>query len=509
MSRQPKLTIHRPAYEPFIARHFPAWYEQRERARVSAAVASFQGGIATRTSESFDDARGYRFGSATDRAEIGTARGRAYQAYRNNPVARALIQTETDNVIGDGLNYQPTTDSEEWNREAKDRYYEWLNVASVRGGDIHSGCELQRLLWNRSRVAGDIGWILVARDADSRVQVVPAENIRTPDNLWSDPAVNDGIRYDEQGKPLQFYVYATTEQTGKRTFTPVDARDFVYLHHMEDPQQARGETAYMTVFEHLSQLSKYIDGVALAAWMATVMGIVFKQNNAAKQLAALPTLTNSQGDQQKAITFENGMVKYIGTDEDVVQVQASQPMQQTPDFIKAMMRQIGQPFDMPLEVLARDMSTCNFASARIGLLPFYRACRIKAARFGTRWSRTIQWWLSREAHRSPDDPKRWKTAFPEDFWKHDLLVNAWDYTDPVSEAQADLLQIDMGTKSHQMVITERGRDGQQILKDRTEWQDKTADLPAVHSTMTRDPAPEPVTPAAPAAPPTKDTSNAQ
>jgi hypothetical protein len=61
-------------------------------------------------------------------------------------------------------------------------------------------------------------------------------------------------------------------------------------------------------------------------------------------------------------------------------------MQQTPEFIRTMFRMLGQPFDMPLEVIAKDMSTCNFASARIGLLPFYRTCRVKAARFGSRWS---------------------------------------------------------------------------------------------------------------------------
>jgi hypothetical protein len=126
----------------------------------------------------------------------------------------------------------------------------------------------------------------------------------------------------------------------------------------------------------MAHLDRYVDGVSLAAWMATVMGIIFKQNNAGRQLAALPTLANSQGVQQKAITFERGMVKYIGTDEDVAQVQASQPMQQTPEFIRTMYRMLGQPFDMPLEIIAKDMSTCNFASARIGLLPFYRTCRI-------------------------------------------------------------------------------------------------------------------------------------
>lgn len=455
---------------------------------MSAILASYRGGVATRTSEAWTPSQGFRFGSTQDRQRQTNARDRALQAYRNNPIARSLVQTETDNVIGDGLNYQPTSSSVEWNKEAEQRYYEWLEVASVRG-DLATGCELQRMLWEQSRVAGDVGWILVSRGLDSKIQVVPSENIVTPDKQISDKTIYEGIKFDSFGAPVEFYVLENDERSSGRKFATVAARDFVFLAHMIDPNQARGQTAFLTIFDLLAHLDRYIDGVSLAAWMATVMGIIFKQNNAAKQQSLLGSLTNSQGNQQKAITFENGMVKYIGTDEDVAQVQASQPMQQTPEFIRTMFRMLGQPFDMPLEVIAKDMSTCNFASARIGLLPFYRTCRIKAARFGSRWSRTIRWWLSRERQRPDGDPKKWKTAFPEDYWNHDLLPNAWDYTDPVSEAQADQLQIDMLTKSPQMVISERGNNMEKILRERREWDEKTSELPQTRSSMTRDPTP--------------------
>lgn len=468
---------------------FPGWGARRMMAR--QALNSFQGGVPTRTSESWGTSQGFRFGNSQERMQQLNQRDRAYQAYRNNPVARTLVNTETDNVIGDGLNYQPQSDSPEWNREAEDRYYEWLEVCSVRGHDIISGCELQRLLWQRSRVAGDIGWVLVARGAESRVQIIPSENIATPDGMYGEADVYDGIRYDQYGAPVTYYVLSTDERDARRKFEAVTARDFVFLPHMTEPGQARGESCFNSVFDLLSHLDRYVDGVSLAAWMATVFGIIFKEQTASRQLGNLPYLTNSQGNAQRAITLENGQVKYMAPEGEVVQVDAKQPMAQTDAFIRAMFRMIGQPFDMPLEVLAKDMSTVNFASARIGLLPFYRSCRIKAARFGSRWSRTINWWLSRERQRAEDDPKRWRSAWPARYFAHELAVNAWDYTDPVSESQADLLQIDVGTKTHQMVIAERGRNAERILRERREWVEKTDGLPEVRSTMTRDPAPPP------------------
>lgn len=474
-------------FEKLIEAISPQWAANRIIAR--EFVNSYKGGVPTRTSERWPRAEGFRFNTSGERQQILDARSRAYQAYKNNPIARSLLLTETDNVIGDGLNFQPTTDDPEWNKEAEDRYYQWLENCSVRGGDILTGCELQRLLWTNSRIAGDVGWILVADGDDSRVQVIPSENICTPDGSYADKTIYDGIKFDSFSRPVEFSVLYYDEFS-KRQFKQVPARDFVFLPHMSLPDQARGDSCYITIFDLLAHLDRYVDGVSLAAWMATVMGIVFKQNNAGKQLGQLPSLTNSQGQQQKAITFENGMVKYIGTDEEVAQVQAQQPMQQTPEFIRTMFRMLGQPFDMPLEVIAKDMSTCNFASARIGLIPFQNSCKIKSAKFGSRWSRTIRWWLSREKNRRADDPKAWKNEFPHNYWAHELLPNAFDYTDPVSEAQSDLLQIDMQTKSPQMVIAERGHSAEKILRELEEWKQKTSGLSQVRSTMTRDPAPE-------------------
>jgi capsid protein len=471
-----------------ITATFPEWGARRMLAR--GFMNSLKSGLSTRLSEGFSTADGFRFGTSSERMENLTTRNRAYQAYDNNPVARTLVQTETDNVIGDGLNYQPSSSSEEWNREAKDRYYAWLEECSVRGPDVETGCEIQRSAWAYSRVAGDLGWVLASFGPESRVQLVRAENISTPDGKYSDKTIYDGIKFNELGQPVTFYVLSHDEY-GKRDWKPIPARDFVWLPHMTKPGQARPPSCYSTIFDLLSHLDRYIDGVSLAAWMATVMGIVFKQNNPGRALSQLGTATNSQGNLQKAMTFENGMVKYIGTDEEVAQVQATQPMQQTPEFIRTMMRQIGNPFDMPLEVFAKDMSNCNFASARIGLLPYYRSCRIKAGRFASRWSRTIRWWLSRERLRAQDDPRKWVTAFPPDYWSHDLMPNEWDYTDPVSEVQSDMLQCDAGFKSPPMVMTERGRDAQLITQQRRDWLTMTKGLPQTYSTMSRDPAPEP------------------
>jgi hypothetical protein len=58
---------------------------------------------------------------------------------------------------------------------------------------------------------------------------------------------------------------------------------------MTKPGQATPPSCYTTIFDLLAHLDRYVDGVSLAAWMATVFGIIFKQNNASKQIMGLPT----------------------------------------------------------------------------------------------------------------------------------------------------------------------------------------------------------------------------
>jgi capsid protein len=184
------------------------------------------------------------------------------------------------------------------------------------------------------------------------------------------------------------------------------------------------------------------------------------------------------------------MLKYVGKDSDVVQVQAQQPMNQTPDFIRVMCRMIGLPFDMPLELVLKDVSQVNFSSARVGLIGYYRACRSRQRAFISRClSRIYRWWISREAKKQALGlPDSFTIRIPDDSWNHAFAPVGWDYTDPVSEAQADLLQIDMGIKTQRMACEERGRDWEEIQAQRSveRMARKLNELPEVGSQMTRD-----------------------
>jgi lambda family phage portal protein len=485
-----------PFYESFLQRNFPAWGASRAAARAAQSAsnvrASYSDGVSTRVSETFAQRLPLSMQSQSDRWSLRWMRDRSRKAYRGNPIARGLVNTETDNVVSHGMSLQAQTDSEEFNDEAEEKFEAWLQTADIRG--MLDGPQLQRSAWKESRVDGDGLIVLVSRGngeaATSKLQYIRGDLICSRDGQQS-ASLLDGVEIDSFGRPIAFHVLYQNEY-GKRDWTRIDAADAVYICHATEAYDVRGSPCYATVFDLLNNLEQYVDGVALAAWMATVFGVIIKDESAAKQVSALNTTTNSQGQQQKVITFENGQVKFMGEKGQVMQVDAKQPMQQTPDFVRMMLRLIGVPFDMPLELVLKDVSQSNLSSLRGGIQAFQRACKAKQCVYAgpNQWGKIYRWWVSREVKL-----QRFTTKAPANFFAHEWMFHGWQFTDPVTDVQAALLEVDAGFNTRKNVMEMLGRDPKAITKQLAAEKEERDELELadVASNLTRDrtePAPE-------------------
>lgn len=478
----------------------PQWAAGRYAARAQIQMArgvpeaSFRGAVHTRSSVPWGIDQTFRGGRAEDRRDLGSMRDRARRIYDDNVIGGGLLDAETDNVVSDGFSLQMLTSDAAFNAEAEERFYKWLDKADVEG--LSTGADLFRDSWREPRKDGDGGYILQRRGGYPYLQYIPGDLIQNPWGLSNKDRgkfdfknTYDGVECDLAGKPIRFWV-ADKDETGKNTFTPIDARDFVYLAPKRKKMSVRGSTVYRRIFRELDQLDAYPDAVTKAAIMSAIFGLVEKRRNPAAVLGQLGTTTSSEGTQQKAVTYENGMVKVIGTDESVVTVQATQPMQQAPEWVRTMVRLACLAFDMPIEIGMRDLSQVNFSGGRIGLNGFYRSCRVKMDWLKSRcWNRIVFWWLSIEKQRQDlgfDDA--FKAKFPAEYGRFELHGREWDLNDPLADAQSDLLEISMGIQSTQGACEKRGRDYMKLRRDRITQitADRTGGVPVVLSNVTRD-----------------------
>jgi len=471
----------------------PGYAASRYMARATLAVAdksmSYGGAVSNRTSPNWTTSTSYRGGSSSDRRSLSVMCNRGRRIYRENVIGRSLLVTETDNVMSDGFSLQMRTDDEAFNDEAEKRFYEWLDRADITGKLC--GSDLFRTSWLEPRKDGDGGFILIKRGGKPYLQYISRDLITNPYTVATGRNFFDGVECDDAGKPIRFWI-RDIDEWGTDVITPIAARDFVYIAHLDEPNAVRGATVYGPIFNELDNLDGYKEAVIIAARMGAIFGLIEKRKSPSSVTSGLPNLTNSQGESQKAITYENGMMKVIGPEDAVMQVQASQPMQQTPEFIRAMMRIIGLAFDMPLEIAVKDLSQVNFSGARVGLIGFYRSCRVKQDKIkSVCWNRIVRWWLSVEKQRQDlGFEDAFVNKFPDRYW--DFLLNGreWAYNSPTEEASAALLEISMGIKSPQMACEERGRDWLETQRQIKAARDSNAELkiPNVLSSSTRDEA---------------------
>lgn len=456
--------------------------------------ASFRGSVASRLDRPWSANNGITTQSPTERLALTNMRDRAREVDRLNPIGHGMLNRLVDNVIGDGMSLQARTvlpdgnPNHDFNKEVEDRWARWWGDSPESRG-LLTGAEVERITYREIERDGDVGWILADQGGRSRIQVIRADQIQTPaDKKYQDPKTRgqifDGVECNAAGRPIAFHLVEGNE-FGNRKWTRIDADNFVYLPRLKRANQVRGETCFAQVFGLLDQIDGYIDATIIAARMAAVFGLIFKESNAGSSMLRLPNTTNSQGVQQKAVTLENGSVKFIGAGDEVVQVQASQPMQQTPDFIRAMLRLIGLPMDMPLELVLFDFSQVNFSSARASLLQFYRAMRPRQKWFATKaMSRVYRWWLSREVAKGG-----FSADVPPDYWSHEFVPRGWQWVDPVKELQAAMLAIDAGLDSRQRIAKSLGHDADEIRAEQVADMQarKLAGLPELRSSLTRDP----------------------
>lgn len=457
----------------------PKW--AMERAALRSYSASLQNGVANRLDRGWVSSSPTTVQTQFERTRLFNMRDRARTADADNPIAHGILNRLVDNVVGKGFTLRATSSNADFNREVEERFYWQSDTFDIRG--LMSWPDLQRDAYRSYERDGDFGTALVNDRGLSRLQPVSSHQIETPDTkqaAGTPQRMFDGVECDTVGRPVRFWV-RTQDEYGKRQFAPVQARDFVFLSRIKRTNQVRGETCLAQIFPYLEQLDGYVDAVVVAARMAAVFGLIFKDSPA--KYAAGPTVMNSQGQQQMVVTLENGQIKLVGKEGSVQQVDAKQPMNQTPDFIRMMLRLIGLPVDMPLELTLMDFSQTNYASARGSLLQFYRAMGARQEFFKRVYlSRVFRWWIAREINAGT-----FSTPAPEDYLSHDWIAHGWQWVDPVKELQAALLEADMGVNSLTNIAASQGRDFMDTLAERAAEMAaiRTAQLPAAFSTMTR------------------------
>lgn len=417
-------------------------------------------------------------------------RSRSRDLARNIPIASGAIATGATNVIGDGLQLQAAIDHEALGISAeradameREQEREWaLFCRTCDFTSVQHFNEMQELGYRGSDESGDIFFVRRFRKDPgdvygTKLQIVEADRVSNPDRKADSRTLAGGIEVNGDGVHVAYHVTdrhpgdiagATPLKWERIAARTGDGKKLVlHLYKRLRPDQTRGVPYLAPVIALLKQLGDYTDAEVRAA-VVSAMYTVFVKSSADGAGTAIP------GEKDGALAenelkLGSGAVLSLRANEDVTFADPSRPNEKFDPFVLSVLRQIGVGLELPFELLVKHF-TASYSASRAALEMAWQFFRKRRAWVAGRLCHPAYEWMMEEAVASG---RLNRPGFFEDpILRYAYLGGSWIgpariSLDPLKEANADKLDIELRTKTREQICLERTGG---------EWQSKTTQL---------------------------------
>jgi lambda family phage portal protein len=353
-------------------------------------------------------------------------RSRSRDLARNSPVALGALNTMVTNVIGTGLSLQCHLEPEAlgltqdqvsaWQTKTQRLFRIWAESTDCDATRTQSFYELQSLAFRSLLESGDVFALMPNLQRQGRdhlaVQLIEADRISNPDNGIDSGKLIGGIRQDDWGAPVTYYVCnrhpGAFLATDAPKWQPVPAfgantgrRNILHLFERRRPGQSRGIPYLAPVIEPLKQLARYTDAELQAAVVAGAFAVFIKMDPNAFQdifddTGRTQYLASSMGwNGSYPVGGMEGPGKAVNLlpGESIEASNPGRPNAEFDPFVQAILRQIGVALELPFEVLIKHFQS-SYSAARAALLDAWRLFRTRREIFSTQFCQPIyEEWL--------------------------------------------------------------------------------------------------------------------
>lgn len=429
----------------------------------------------------------------------GTLVQRSRSLFMGSAIARGAINTNSVNVVGEGLKLKPRIDykllgitkeqAREWESRTKKEFLIWAESKHCDTLKLNNFYELQQLAFCSWLLNGD-GFCILEQDKISnfmpyalRLHLIESDRVYNPTNSRAnydgilnktnaakkpDNQVISGIEVDKKGAVLAYYVsshyrgttvkdakFTRIEAFGKKTGNP----NILHLMVAERCEQYRGVPYIAPVIEELKQISRFTEAELVAAVVQSFYTVFIKQNgNRADNPFGEQIQEYERIDDIDPSTYEMGAgtVNVLGVDEDVVFADSKRPSQAFDGFVFAIIKQIGTALNIPGEVLLKTFNS-SYSASRAALLEAWKAFRMKRHWFVNDFCKPVyDLWLSEAIARG-------RVKAPG-YFTNPLIAKAWQgaewigpapgQIDPVKEVNAAKLRVENGFSTREREANE-------------------------------------------------------
>lgn len=427
---------------------------------------------------------------------------------RNNGIASGANQTLKDNIIGSILRLNAKPD---FNLLGEDREWaaEWAKTteAEFRTWAETSECDAGRTMTLLGLTTQALGGALLNGEGlglpvwlprngsrwGTRISMVESDRLATPPGMESKKGMRGGIEIDKYGAPLAYWLnknhpgdkysmlYSTPDQWERiPAFTRWGRRRVLHLHEKERTGQSRGKPIIASVMREFQMLGKFTTTELQAAIANSLIAAFIESDldadSSAQLFGADPGDTWKEGIKEYRAPLKGGAVIPLPPGAKLSSHNPGRPNTAFDGFMTSVLRHMAVGYNIPYELFMKDFSKTNYSSARAALLEAWRYFLGQRRRLIEYWLNPIyELWLEEAINMGRiEAPGFYENRYAYAKCRWTFAGRGW--VDPVKEANAAKLRLDIGLSTLENECAEQGQDWEEVLEQRAREMAKMKEL---------------------------------
>lgn len=453
---------------------------------------------------------GLRFAGTTHGSDWNTITGRARDLDENNGWINGGLDRRVESVIGVNIRLSAQPAHELLNRDY-DWRMNWTGDVQARfkvwANDIDRRCDARQKL--AFGPMAKLSYLTYSRDGDiaaeirdnqrglrntTNILLVEPERISTPPERVHEegPLLRNGVRMDENGAPLGYYVRSghpndpnPSFQMQRWDYIPARGRTgrakFLHVYSPRRVEQNRGISRLAEVMLPAKMLDRVDRAEVNAALKSAMFSLFIRSPGTTEDLegALAPTADDTTVDpwieaylayrSQRPVMIDGATVTHLLPDENVEVPEATRPNANYPDFARFVLQKVAGSLGISYPQLSQDWVGINYSSARALLNELWRSF-MEDRHFFTQAFLTPIYAAWLEVEVANGDVK--VPGGPANFYRQKTAICMAEWigpgrgsVDPQKEANANNLDTAAGRKSTVECILENGRDPIDVMSE--------------------------------------------
>ena len=383
---------------------------------------------------------------------------------RQSGLFSGILNRALDNIFGANFDFIPTTGDIELNKTVKAYITERMKPANCDAAGLKDFAEMAKTslrgVWND-------GDSLLAKRPNGTLLAFEADQIETPHTKYDATQARMvlGVELDEFNGHAAYWVkqrqtrsdYGTVSMTAESK--RIAAANAIVPAYRTRHNQTRGVPFLAAILGRFDRTNNYLDYESVAAELNAMLGWKITKQTLEDQPAGSEDNDDVDSTYDKVQKMEPGLIFDLLEGEDIDMIGSQRPGTNFESYIIMSLRIIGVGIGMPLELVLLDFSKTSYSSARASLGEARRMFRVWQRFSGQTICMPWYSWQITRGIATGELPAA------EGIYKSRVQWAAWEYIDPLKEANGNRVALANRTKSISQCIRETGGEPDEVYDE--------------------------------------------